>query len=125
MKTIRKMMALALAMVMVLAMGITVFADETSQHTITITNTDQNVTHSYEAYQVFKGKLDAAQEKLSDVVWGDDVDGELTIRVGNTPGVALPNTGGPGATLFTSLGAMLIALAGAGLVWMRKRRSAA
>ena len=79
MKTIRKMMALALAMVMVLAMGITVFADETSQHTITITNTDQNVTHSYEAYQVFKGKLDAAQEKLSDVVWGDGVDGSALL----------------------------------------------
>ena len=53
------------------------------------------------------------------------VDGELTIIVGNPPGVALPNAGGPGTTLFTSLGAMLIALAGAGLVWMRKRRSAA
>ena len=48
-----------------------------------------------------------------------------TFRVGNTPGAALPNAGGPGTTLFTSLGAMLIALAGAGLVWMRKRRSAA
>ena len=35
-------------------------ADKTSTHTITITNTDQNVTHSYEAYQVFKGNLDNA-----------------------------------------------------------------
>ena len=50
---------------------------------------------------------------------------ENNITVTNQKGAALPNTGGPGTTLFTSLGAMLIALAGAGLVWMRKRRSAA
>ena len=53
----------------------------------------------------------------------DSTNNEFTVR--NEPGAALPNAGGPGTTLFTSLGAMLIALAGAGLVWMRKRRSAA
>ena len=45
-----------------------------------------------------------------------------TFRVSNTPGAALPSAGGPGSTLFTSLGTMLIALAGVGMVWMRKRR---
>jgi len=75
MKRFKKMMALALAMVMVLAMSVTVFADETSQHTITITNTDQNVSHTYEGYQIFKGKLDAAQQKLSDIAWGEGVNG--------------------------------------------------
>ncbi len=49
-------------------------ADKTSTHTITITNTDQNVTHSYEAYQVFKGNLDNATGKLSDNEWGSGVD---------------------------------------------------
>ena len=43
-------------------------------------------------------------------------------QICNTRGASLPNAGGPGTTIFTSLGAMLIALAGAALVWMRKRR---
>ena len=70
MKRIKKMMALVIAMVMVVTMGVTAFADETSQHTITITNTDQNVSHTYEGYQIFKGKLDETQKKLADIVWG-------------------------------------------------------
>ena len=44
-----------------------------------------------------------------------------TFRVGNTPGVALPHTGGSGTTALYLLGIMLTGLAGAGLV-MRKRR---
>ena len=75
MKKMKKMMALALAMVMVLAMGVTVFADETSQHTLKITNTDQNVSHTYEGYQIFVGKLDESQTKLADIQWGSGVDG--------------------------------------------------
>ena len=46
------------------------------------------------------------------------------ITVGNTPGTALPNTGGSGTTAFYLLGFMLTVFAGAGLV-MRKRRKAA
>ena len=49
-------------------------------------------------------------------------DDKLTIIVGNPPGAALPNTGGPGTRIFTILGSILIF--GAGLVWMRKRRRA-
>jgi fibro-slime domain-containing protein/LPXTG-motif cell wall-anchored protein len=47
-----------------------------------------------------------------------------TFRVGNTPGVALPHTGGSGTTALYLLGIMLTGLAGAGLV-MRKRRRVA
>ena len=47
---------------------------------------------------------------------------DQSFTVGNTPGAALPNTGGPGTRLFTILGSILIF--GAGLVWMRKRRRA-
>ena len=46
------------------------------------------------------------------------------VTVGNTPGAALPNTGGSGTTALYLLGFMLTAFAGAGLV-MRKRRKAA
>lgn len=49
---------------------------------------------------------------------------KLTLIIGNTPGVALPSTGGPGTRLYYLLGIMLTAFAGAGLV-MRKRRRAA
>ena len=69
----KKILSLVLALAMIaLCIGAAV-ADETSQHTITITNTDQNVAHTYEAYQVFKGKLDDTQTKLSDIVWGNGV----------------------------------------------------
>ncbi len=43
-----------------------------------------------------------------------------TIVVGNTPGAALPSTGGPGTLLFTILGSILILGAGA-LLWRRRR----
>ena len=46
----------------------------------------------------------------------------LSISVKNEPGVALPNTGGPGSHLFIILGTMLTVLAAGGLVWMRKRK---
>ena len=74
MNNTKKILALVLALMLVLGMTAAI-ADENSQHTITITNTEQYVSHSYEAYQVFKGKLDANQTKLSDIKWGSGVDG--------------------------------------------------
>ena len=47
-----------------------------------------------------------------------------TIVVGNTLGVALPSTGGPGTNLYYLLGIMLTAFAGVGLVMKRRRRIA-
>ena len=47
-------------------------------------------------------------------------EGVYTITVKNTPGAALPNTGGPGTRLFTILGSILIL--GAGLLLWRRRR---
>ena len=43
-----------------------------------------------------------------------------TMTVGNTPGAALPSTGGPGTRLFTILGSILILGAGV-LLWRRRR----
>ena len=41
--------------------------------------------------------------------------------VGNTPGARLPSTGGPGTTLFTIGGVLVVVLAVALLIWKRKR----
>ena len=43
-----------------------------------------------------------------------------SFTIPNTPGVALPSTGGPGTRLFTILGSILAA--GAGLLLWRRRR---
>ena len=45
---------------------------------------------------------------------------DQSFTVGNTPGVQLPNTGGPGTRLFTILGSILILGAGV-LLWRRRR----
>ena len=45
-----------------------------------------------------------------------------TFTVGNEPGTALPNTGGPGTIVFTTLGSILIAGTGF-LLWRRRRLS--
>ena len=45
---------------------------------------------------------------------------DQSFTVGNTPGVQLPNTGGPGTRLFTIFGSFLIL--GAGVLLWRKRR---
>ena len=47
-------------------------------------------------------------------------DAVYTITIKNTPGVALPSTGGPGTRLFTILGSMLMMFAG--LLLVRRRR---
>ena len=47
-------------------------------------------------------------------------DNTLTIIVGNTPGAALPSTGGPGTRIFSILGSILILGAGV-LLWRRRR----
>ena len=47
-------------------------------------------------------------------------DNKLTIVVGNTPGAALPHTGGSGMMLYYLMGLMLIAMAGIGIVMKRR-----
>ena len=53
MKTVKRALALVLALTLLLAMSATVFADDAPPHTITISNTQSG--HTYDAYQVFKG----------------------------------------------------------------------
>ncbi len=82
-------------------------------------------------YLIIKKEIDFT---ITDgVIEGTDVEGvvEFTkagekdntlalITITNTPGVALPSTGGPGTRLFTILGSILILLSGT-LLWRRRR----
>lgn len=77
MKHLKKIAGLLLVVVMMLAMCVTVMADTTYE--ITINNTVAG--HTYQAYQVFSGKIktDIVNEKkeytLSDIEWGSGVNG--------------------------------------------------
>ena len=68
----KKLVTLLLALVLVLAMAAPALADET--YTITINNSTAG--HTYEAYQIFSGRLDVVDGNkiLSDIVWGNGVD---------------------------------------------------
>ena len=75
-------------------------------------------THAMEAVLVY-----ASGEHIGQPVDGNKIEGlvkinNTTITVGNTPGAALPNAGGPGTYLFAFLGMILIA--GAGLLLRRR-----
>ena len=72
MKTMNRIFALVLAIMMVLSLGVTAMADSTTPHTINMTYVNGN--HTYDAYQVFAGRLEDG--KLHDIVWGAGVNGE-------------------------------------------------
>lgn len=74
--------------------------------------------------EVKDGKLsfkEATSTKVGNVTIGTQGT-TVTFIVENTPGAALPNTGGPGARPFYLLGVLLASIAGAGLL-LRKHRS--
>ncbi|MDY4508541.1 MAG: SpaH/EbpB family LPXTG-anchored major pilin [Candidatus Faecousia sp.] len=84
MKHAKKLASLLLALVMVFALATTAFAaNTTAQHTITITNKMSG--HTYTAYQVFAGDIQAkpgtttAEEVLTNIVWGSGVDGDAVL----------------------------------------------
>jgi len=82
MKRLKRIMALVIAMAMVLGMTTAAFASSygaSNEHTITITNTDQNVSHTYKGYQVFSGNLDSKEMTLSDIQWGSGVNGDTLL----------------------------------------------
>ena len=75
MKSMKKLVTLLFSLVMLCALAIPVMADET----YSITINDAVAGHTYTAYQVFKGVYSSDSdnniEYLSDVEWGDDVNG--------------------------------------------------
>lgn len=85
-KAMKKLMAVLLAVAMVCAMAAPVWADDsttTASTTNTLTIHGSTTGRAYEAYQVFKGKLNNGV--LSDIQWGDGVNGEAIRTDSNLP----------------------------------------
>ena len=78
MKRFKKFVSIMLAAVMTLAMALPVMAAQNNEYVITVnTNDADKGTHTYEAYQVFRGDL--ANGKLSNVDWGTGVNGDAIL----------------------------------------------
>lgn len=80
-KAMKKLMAALLAVAMVCAMAIPAFAAGTGSNTLTING--KTAGHTYEAYQVFTGDLKGSV--LSNIVWGDGVDGAAILADSELP----------------------------------------
>lgn len=76
MRKVKKLLGLLLAAVMVLAMGVPTFA-ASGDYSIKIN--DESSGHTYVAYQVFKGTVSDNGQTLSNVEWGDGVNGEALL----------------------------------------------
>lgn len=73
MKQLKKALALMLALTVVFAYS-AVGAFAADGYTVTINqNTQDKGTHTYGAYQIFAGDLDATSGKLSNIVWGSGI----------------------------------------------------
>lgn len=80
MKSMKKLVTLLFSLVMLCAFAIPVMADEpTSTYSITINGAVAG--HTYTAYQVFEGVYSSVnnEEYLSDVEWGNGVDGSAIL----------------------------------------------
>ena len=80
MKKMKKLLSLVLSVAMVVAMGVTVFADENTNPTYTITA--PTTDHQYEIYQIFTGDL--SNGVLSNVKWGTNGTGTVGTVVDET-----------------------------------------
>lgn len=78
MKKIKRLISCMLAAVMVLAFGMTVSAAG-GTYTITIRNDKDNGDHTYEAYQVFAGDLAEGSSTLTNIEWGEGVNGSALL----------------------------------------------
>lgn len=85
MKKIKRLISCMLAAVMVLAFGMTVSAAG-GTYTITIRNDKDNGNHIYEAYQVFAGDLAEGSSTLTNIEWGEGVNGSALLAALQTDG---------------------------------------
>lgn len=81
----KKLLATLIVVIMAVALVVPAFAaPNNATHTITITNTDSSVKHTYEAYRVFEGDLDTADTVLSNIEWSTGVDSAALLAELNT-----------------------------------------
>ena len=109
-------------------------AFETTDAAHTLTNLPDGTYRLYEVYvpagyintlpyiefDVSNGTVTCSMADDEEKVGFDGTGTISLITITNTPGVQLPNTGGPGTRLFTVLGSILILGAGV-LLWRRRR----
>lgn len=96
MKTLKKFMVFVIALVMILPLtAVTVNAE--TKYTITIkkANSDK-AAHTYQAYQIFTGTLDATGQKLTNIQWGSGIDstkkGQLASEINSLTGGSLTDS---------------------------------
>lgn len=74
MKTMKKALAILLSVLMVMSMTVAAVATTTTTtHTIKIKNNVEG--YQYTAYQIFKGNFNEDKTILSNITWGDGIDG--------------------------------------------------
>ena len=69
----KKIFSLILAIALVMAMAVPAMAAEPT-YSITINHPTAATEHTYEAYQIFTGKIDTTGHKLTEIEWGDGID---------------------------------------------------
>ncbi|MBQ6376723.1 MAG: glycoside hydrolase family 88 protein [Lachnospiraceae bacterium] len=95
--------------------GCTIKTDELVSYTVTVNGAQ---TAGY----TIRNSSDPAETSADRGDTTVGLDGDKG-KIRNTKGTALPNTGGPGTTLFYLLGAILAGLAGAGLAVKKRKRN--
>ena len=76
MKKIKKLLAITMAAILTVSIGIVSLAAG-EDHTVTIKN--ETTGHTYEAYQIFSGDLSENKTTLSNIDWGNGVDGDALL----------------------------------------------
>lgn len=85
MKKTKKLLAMLMAFAMILAMAVPAFASTennlpvSAEKTYTLTINGKHEDHIYEAYQIFAGTLDSSGKILSNIKWGENIDGAAFI----------------------------------------------
>ena len=78
------------------------------------------ITDSGKTFKTENGAI----KNADDTTHGNEA-ADIAFKVENTPGAALPHTGGPGTTLICLLGIMCTGIAGGGLAMKRRRKKVA
>lgn len=75
MKKTKRLLSLAIATLTAVGLSAVTAISSFAADTYSVTVNDTKAGHTYEAYQIFTGKLNEAETTLSDIEWGTGVDG--------------------------------------------------